>query len=238
MPGKRTTLPTVALGLIVAAAIIVGTSFALRPDFDLAIAGLFYDPAVRGFPLARNPAVEALRTASTVAVWACVVALPLVLAWAWIVPARAPSISRRAVLFLVATLALGPGLLVNAVLKEHWARPRPGHVIEFGGSEKFVPWWDVRGTCDKNCSFVSGEVSAAAWTLAPAVLVPGVLGYVAIGGALAFTVATAFLRIAAGGHFFSDAALALVLMGLLIWIAHRVAFHGTAIRTPEIVSKT
>ncbi len=218
-------LRTVALVLNVAAAVIVGALFALRPDLDLAVTGMFFDPASRSFPLASDPLIEGMRTASTVAVWICVASVPLAMLWAWLVPARSPAINSRVLVFLAVTLALGPGLLVNGILKEHWSRPRPGQVAQFGGTEKFVPWWDVRGTCDKNCSFVSGEVSAAAWTLAPAVLVPGALGYVAIAGALAFTVATAFLRLAAGGHFFSDAAFALIMTALLIWVSYGVAFR-------------
>jgi membrane-associated PAP2 superfamily phosphatase len=216
---------TGVLVLILAAACGVGTVFALRPDFDLAIAALFYDPATRSFPLARDPLIEALRTMSTVAVWISVAALPLAMAWTWLASGRERGINARSLIFVVVTLALGPGLLVNGLLKEHWSRPRPGQVTEFGGAEKFMPWWDTRGACDKNCSFVSGEVSAAAWTLAPAVLVPGALSYVAIGAALLFTVATAFLRLAAGGHFFSDAAFALILMALLIWLAYAAVFR-------------
>ena len=33
-------------------------------------------------------------------------------------------------------------------------------------------WWDPRGTCPDNCSFVSGDVSGGFWTMAPAALAP------------------------------------------------------------------
>ena len=92
----------------------------------------------------------------------------------------------RAVVFLALTLALGPGLLVNGLLKEHWSRPRPGEVVEFGGSLAPTPW-DPRGRCEQNCSFVSGETSGAAWTVAPALLLPGTLRAVALGAAGVFT---------------------------------------------------
>jgi len=36
-------------------------------------------------------------------------------------PKRKLLVPGRAVIFLIATLALGPGLLVNVVLKDHWA---------------------------------------------------------------------------------------------------------------------
>ena len=60
---------------------------------------------------------------------------------------------------MVATLALAPGLLTNVILKSHWGRPRPIDVVEFGGDQHFVPWWDPRGDCPDNCSFVAGEPS-------------------------------------------------------------------------------
>ena len=41
-------------------------------------------------------------------------------------------------LFLVILLALGPGLLVNAVFKEYWGRPRPREVVQFGGKKEFL----------------------------------------------------------------------------------------------------
>ncbi|MEI9804295.1 MAG: hypothetical protein WDN48_07260 [Pseudolabrys sp.] len=66
-------------------------------------------------------------------------------------------------------MALGPGLAVNVLLKDHWGRPRPIDVTQFGGMDKFVPWWDPRGACPNNCSFVSGDVAGAFWTIAPGV---------------------------------------------------------------------
>jgi len=40
---------------------------------------------------------------------------------------------RRSVLVVLLTAILGPGLLVNGVLKDHWGRPRPRQTMEFGG---------------------------------------------------------------------------------------------------------
>ena len=87
-------------------------------------------------------------------------------------PRRPLLIAGRGVVLMIATLALGPGLVANNLLKDNWARPRPIDVTEFGGTEHFVPWWDPRGDCPKNCSFIAGEPSGAFWTLAPAALVP------------------------------------------------------------------
>src|SRR5262249_20326333 len=125
--------------------------------------------------------------------------------------------SARAAIFLVATLILGPGLLVNVTLKDYWPRSRPIDVPEFNGSERFVPWWDPRGVCPKNCSFVAGESAGAFWTLAPAALAPPHWRPLAYAAAIAFGVSVSALRIVFGGHFFSDAVFAGVAVFLVIW---------------------
>ena len=60
-------------------------------------------------------------------------------------------------IFLIATMIIGPGLIVNLGLKDHWHRPRPIQTQDFNGPDPFVPWYDDKGGCKKNCSFVSGE---------------------------------------------------------------------------------
>ena len=80
--------------------------------------------------------------------------------------------SGRAVIFLIATIAIGPGLIVNLGLKDHWGRPRPYQTQGFSGQDPFRPWYATDGACKRNCSFVSGEAATAFWTVAPASLLP------------------------------------------------------------------
>jgi lipid A 4'-phosphatase len=141
--------------------------------------------------------------------------------------------SSPAALLVVMTLALGPGLLVNGILKETWARPRPGMVTEFGGDYAFMPWWDPRGSCDSNCSFVSGETSSAVWMIAPAVVAPLPWRYAALGAAGLYGLVFAFIRLLAGGHFMSDVIFAAVFTGLVIWVVHGLLFRWPATRTEE-----
>jgi membrane-associated phospholipid phosphatase len=117
----------------------------------------------------------------------------------------------RAIVFLVASLVIGSGLVVNLGMKDHLHRPRPVQTREFGGRDEFRPWYRFDGGCDKNCGFPSGEASSSFWMVAPALLVPPPFQSVAIAGALAFGVAASVLRLAFGGHYLSD-----VLMGGLI----------------------
>ena len=45
----------------------------------------------------------------------------------------------KAWLFLFLGLLVGPGLVVNGILKDHWGRARPAEIIEFGGTAHFSP---------------------------------------------------------------------------------------------------
>jgi membrane-associated PAP2 superfamily phosphatase len=217
-------------GLWIAVAIgaVAGIVFGIRPDLDLAISALFFDPVRKLFALHRTAPVHFI---DDVAVWILVLLVaPALIAWllkaVW--PRSPVPASGRAALFLVATLALAPGLLVNGILKAHWPRPRPIEVVEFGGSHRFVAWWDPRGTCERNCSFVSGESASAFWSLAPAALTPPAWRALAYGAALVYGAAVSGLRIAAGAHFFTDAVFAAVLTFLVVWLAYRVIYRPPA----------
>ena len=109
-----------------------------------------------------EPVVTMLAVAPAVAV------LPVKLFW----PDGPRSCPARAALFLIVSLVLGPGLLVNTVLKDHWARPRPGMVTNFGGTMTFRRGGIHAAPATRNCSFVSGETSSAVWLTAPALLLP------------------------------------------------------------------
>jgi lipid A 4'-phosphatase len=214
-------------GLVIAlaVAVLVGAVFALYPQLDLAISRPFYDPDKPDFPLRFMPSLYRLRDAAQWIVAAlaapAVVALVIKLA----LPRRRMLISARAVVFLLGTLVLGPGLIVNVTLKDHWPRSRPVDVPQFGGDERFTPWWDPRGGCAKNCSTVAGEASGAFWTFAPASLAPPQWRPLAYAGALAFGAAVGGLRIAFGGHFFTDVAFAGVLMFILVWCMHGLLYR-------------
>jgi lipid A 4'-phosphatase len=95
----------------------------------------------------------------------------------------------------------------------------------FTGTDSFMPWWDPRGACDQNCSFISGEGAGAFWTLAPAALAPPQVRALAYAAAVAFGTAVGAMRIAVGGHFFTDVAFAGVFTFLIIWVAYALLFR-------------
>ena len=193
--------------------------FAAAPGLDLAAAALFHDGSRF---IGRTRAGEAARMILYVMPF-LVLAGALALWLAGRMGRARPRVSGAAALWLVLTMAAGPGLLVNLILKEHSHRPRPGHVAEFGGVAAFRPVGRFDGACAKNCSFVSGEAAAAAWTLAPALLTPPPARAGWVAASMIFAAATGLLRMSFGGHFLSDVVLG-VLFTVLIVLASRPFF--------------
>ena len=150
-----------------------------------------------------------------------------------ILPRRRMLISARAALFLITTIALAPGLMANVILKDNWGRPRPAEVTEFNGPEQFRPWWDPRGNCERNCSFVAGEGAGGFWTLAPAALAPPQLRPLAYAAALAFGAAAGLLRLSGGAHFFTDVMFSGVFTFLIVWIAHGFIYRWPRTRLTD-----
>ncbi len=217
-------------GLIIALAIavVIGLLFGLDPQLDLDIARHFYnhtDPSGHVFAWRIFPPLMVFRNIGlwigTILVAPAVIALVMKL----VLPKSKMLLSGRAIVFLIATMALGPGLLVNVVLKDHWGRPRPIDVTEFGGDQHFRAWWDPRGDCPNNCSFVSGDVAGAYWTIAPAALAPPQWRVLAIGAALTLGTAMAAMRVMAGAHFVTDVAFAGVFTFLIIWLMHALIYR-------------
>ena len=222
-------------GLLIALAIaaVVGLVFGLRPDLDLAISAAFYDPGLKGFPLDKAAPVQWLRHGAEWVTILIVAFILLALALKLVAPQKKMLIPGRAAIFFLAALTLGPGLLVNGILKSEWPRPRPNEVVQFGGVERFVAWWDPRSTCEYNCSFVSGEASSAFWMLAPASLVPPPWRGLAYAGAILYGLAVGGLRIVMGAHFFTDVIFAGVLMFLVVWLLHGLIYRWPRTRLSE-----
>ncbi len=204
----------VFLTLLAGAAVLI--LFTLFPSLDLTITAWFWDKTTNSFPWAGTGWGKTLRQAGNVLPWVIAAPAFAALILKLLFPARRMFMPARPALLLALAMALGPGLMVNGILKEKWGRPRPVHVEEFGGQKAFTPWYSTAGTCPANCSFVSGEGALGFWTVAPASLVPGPLGPVALGAAVVFGLAAGGLRLAFGGHFFTDVIFSGVLVVMII----------------------
>ena len=227
-------------GLIVALslALVIGIVFGIFPELDLKLAALFYDPRTKSFPLKLDGWASFARDAAMWIAWAialpAIVALVVKLLW----PDRPLLIPGRAIIFLLLTLTMSAGVLTNLTFKSYWGRPRPVLVTEFNGDLPFVPWWDPRGGCGRNCSFFSGEGATAFWTIAPAALAPPVWRPLAYAAATLFGLVTSVLRMAFGGHFFTDIAAAGLVTFLVIWLVHGFVYRWSRTRLSDAAIDT
>jgi membrane-associated phospholipid phosphatase len=210
------TLPA-ALILCCAVAILAAAIFVTFPQLDLATTHALYDRnhAFYGTTFFGRSFRAILRLASFTifAVFVLAYISARLYARKRLVP------TGRNLAFLAITLALGPGLLVNVLIKEHSHRPRPFQTQDFGGQWQFRPLGDFRGDCVTDCSFVSGETSTAAWSLAPALLTPPPWRAAVIGTSLLFTMVMAVERVAYGGHYLSDVSFGALLNWFLVLAA-------------------
>ena len=212
---------------------MVGVVFGVYPQLDLDISALFFDPdnahlrnGGQAWALYSRDAASALITLLVAPAFVAIVGK-------LILPRRRMLIGGRAALFLIVTLALGPGILANKIFKEHWGRMRPVDVTQFGGTDRFTPWWDPRGAvhgklfvhCRRALRRVldAGARRAGAAAMAVAGLWRGARLRRVIGG----------LRIAAGGHFFTDVVFAGVFMYLLMWVVHGLIYRWRPTRLTD-----
>lgn len=216
-PGRRFLKAPLWLWLVLVA---VGLLFTLLPQLDLAVSSLFYTPGV-GFR-ARGTWFERLIFLSTY--WFLVLGVPaLVVLWLARRRGWLPGLGMggRDLAFLLLVLALGPGLLVNGILKEHWGRARPVDCQIFGGDLTFTPAFipsDQEGG-----SFSSGHASGSSyWVVVALVLAPRSRFW--LGMALGYSLLVAWARLAAGGHFLSDILVSWLLVALLAYGLHGLLY--------------
>lgn len=205
---------------------LVSLFFLVFPGVDLWVSGLFYSDG-SGFFAQSDPFLRRFRHLGPHLVKLLAIAAVLILLIKLLFPGRRPLMPLRAPVFLLTTLILGPGILVNTILKNNWGRPRPVMVDLFGGDMPYQPVWKISDWCDTNCSFVSGEASAGMWLVAAVVFIAPLAWRPLL---LAFFLPLGLLlslnRIAFGGHFFSDTLISWGLTLLVILLVHRLFYQS------------
>ena len=196
--------------------------FTIAPQIDLAVSGVFYSQGV--FPASNSPALGVLRQV----IWNTSAALGVFSIGAAIIAfmrGHFLGVLCRCWSVVVAIYLLGPGLIVNVLLKNLWGRARPNNIVEFGGNAEFTAALWPADQCSRNCSFVSGEASDAValavgvWLLTEQVSVVWLRRTLRI-VAIALAICGSFMRIAFGRHFLSDVVFAaLIVTGLAIILA-------------------
>jgi len=119
-------------------AALASALFLVAPEIDLATSRLFYD-AKGGFVLSDWPPVVVLYRAVPLISWGMFILVGVGAAWLFLLDRPLWRLDRKALVFLVVSMAVAPGLLANSLLKDHWGRARPVQVEAFGGPHRFTP---------------------------------------------------------------------------------------------------
>ena len=132
-------------------------------------------------------------------------------------------------LVVILTAILGPGLLVNGILKPNWGRPRPSEIAGMGGDREYRRVWEPQGP-GQGRSFTCGHCAMAYAVSSVAAFYPlhPVIAVIGLTGGLAFGTVTGIARLVQGGHFPTDIVWSGVLVLMLI-----VALYYLVLRIPE-----
>lgn len=209
------TLKAAQATLVASFLLVAATLFIALFDLDMVVADLFFVPG-QGFAFAHNQPWRVLYAIGeypglVMAIGAALLGIatywqPMYRRW------------RKPCLFLVLLYLIGPGLVVNAMLKDHWGRARPIDITHFGGTQSFhQPWVPDQGSGGK--SFPSGHASVAFYLIGPYFILrhrqrKAALMCLATGSAYGTLIGVT--RIVQGGHYLSD----------VVWSGGLVALTG------------
>lgn len=189
------------------------------PWLDKLISGFFYNPDALGVDrFVSNPFVDFMFDYGIFPAWIVFIlsAVGLVASYTSL---KWKSLRNPSLVFLL-TFIIGAGLFTHLLLKDHWGRPRPKQVIEFGGSQAFRPFYSPNffHQPEPSKSFPCGHCSMGFVFFAVALVgmrlknkwltSAGWIIAIGLGGLLGVT------RIMQGGHFFSD----VLMSGLILWL--------------------
>jgi len=153
-------------------------------------------------------------------------------AWLWLA-LRGDRNWLRCWTFVSASFLIGPGVVVNLLLKEHVGRARPANTTLFGGEGHFTPAFQISDQCTTNCSFTSGEAAlTSAWVFVIVALLWG--GLSARGRAWALWLGASLvlispaLRVMLGRHFLSDVVVSVLISALATLAMYRLLNIGEA----------
>lgn len=209
---------------LLVATIVAAIVFSVFPGIDLWMSGLFYQPA-GGFHLKDSWWAVALYESIPIIAITVGVGSLLLLVHNLVGKRQYGALSNRFLLFVLAALAIGPGLVVNAGFKDNWGRARPRDVTEFAGERNFTPALQPTDQCERNCSFVAGHPSVVFWLAALGFAVAARKRRTGIFIAVAALGLVAGLgRIVQGGHFLSDVIFSGISVFVVVWVLATYVF--------------
>jgi membrane-associated phospholipid phosphatase len=117
---------------------------------------------------------------------------------------------RPFLLLPILTMIVGSGIFVHLILKDHWGRPRPKQVIEFGGGQDFRPFYKPNffNQPEPSKSFPCGHCSLGFYFFCLSFvgirLKNANIAWFGFALSLILGISLGYIRMQQGGHFFSD----------------------------------
>lgn len=143
--------------------------------------------------------------------------------------------NRKLYIFLVLAMILGPGIVVNSILKDNWGRPRPRELQIYGGKYQYEAPLQI-DTSSTGKSFPCGHATMGFYFFAPAL----VLGlkrklyqYVLSLFALLYGSLIGWVRIMQGGHFLSD----VLYSGVIVYLCTYALWLSLSLDQKPFISK-
>ncbi|MDD3234777.1 MAG: phosphatase PAP2 family protein [Candidatus Cloacimonetes bacterium] len=147
---------------------------------------------------------------------------------------------RKIGIYLVIVMVVGPGILVNSILKDNWGRPRPRDLTQFGGDYNY----EAPLTFDPSSpgkSFPCGHATVGYYFFALAFVLRQrrrTLSKLVLLASLAWGTVIGWVRIGQGGHFASDVLWAGVLVYLSAYLLYRaMGLHHNVLYSPTSVQR-
>jgi len=194
------------IGFLLAASILL-----IYPQIDIQVAQLFYRPDA-GFYLNQVAIIQFVYKAIPIFVYIFFAGFIFLFIGHNFLKYNPLKIGNRELIYLLAVLLIGPGLIVNMFFKDHFGRARPYQVVDFGGTKNFSRPLVIANQCIKNCSFPSGHAATGFYLIAIALLCQR-RKKLMVSMAILFGFLVGLGRMMQGGHFLSD----IVFSGLIVF---------------------
>lgn len=182
------------------------------PQIDLAIEHYFFV----GGHFQSNGFLDFVYTFAVIPGWIIAIGSLLIFILSYQVPYYKPW--RYYALLPLLTMIFGAGLIVDKTLKDHWGRPRPKQIEEFGGLQEFRPFYkpNIFHQPEPSKSFPSGHCTMGFLFFSVALVVQrlGKRRLYLLMMAWTFVLGSllGYTRMAQGGHYFSDVIFAAAIM--------------------------
>ena len=193
-------------GIIYTMIVLSGLSLILLivyPDLDIKFSEFFYSSSA-GFIYQKNPIVLFVFQATPIATKIFLVICLSYILFNLIQNKGLKKTILSSTFYLVITIAVGPGLIVNYILKDHFGRARPSQIAYFHGTKEFAPAFSISNQCNTNCSFSSGHAAISYYYTSLAYIVSSIYFIRIYSSFIIFGSIVGFTRILMGGHFLSD----------------------------------